>query len=257
MCPYIADKMSRNLYVEIDKAPTIRNSLFMDAADISPPHEAETTDKNNNIPASSSQVNILIKSGFRRSQNFFYKPICNNCNACQPIRIKANEFNMTSKNKKRCDKKNNFLSMHIGHALGTIEHYILFRRYVEARHKNGGMASMEWLDFINMIETAPLATKLYDFKDETGKLYASMIVDEMKDGLSAVYSFFDPDFYKNSLGKWMVYQLINHCNNLGKKYVYLGYWIKEFPQMDYKKSFKPSQIFTASGWIDISCDYGA
>ena len=130
----------------------------------------------------------------------------------------------------------------------TIEQYYLFTRYQTSRHSDGEMASMSFRDFHAMIEDSPIDTRIIEFRDGEETLVAIMLADRQVDALSAVYSVFDPDLDKFSLGTYMVLWLVQQAIDKGLPHVYLGYWIKESPKMSYKDRFQPLEALTPEGW---------
>jgi len=189
----------------------------------------------------------LSLAGFRRSQDLAYRPACDNCTACIPIRVVASKFELKKSFRRIWTKNKNIHAREIS-ATATDEHFNLFHRYLESRHSDGGMSDMAFPDYQAMIEDSPVRTQLIEFRDDSGHLYAVCLTDRMDDGLSLVYSFFDPDMEKRSLGSYLVLWHILQVQNIGLPYVYLGYWIAESPKMSYKTRFEPAEILTKDGW---------
>ena len=191
----------------------------------------------------------LAETGFRRVENWVYKPACPNCNACQPIRVKAAEFK-PSRNIARIQAANRDLRRNQSTGRLSLDHYDVFQRYLGYRHEDGQMASMSFDEFSAMILNSPIDTILTEYVDSEDRLMGCILVDRQRDGLSAVYSFFQPEEDKRSLGSFMIVDLINKCNEIGLPYVYLGYYIEQSRKMSYKARFRPYQIFSDGAWQD-------
>ncbi len=191
--------------------------------------------------------NALSLAGFRRSQDLAYRPACEGCNACIPIRVQTRNFS-ASKSQRRIWSKNRSLKATERPAYATEEHFELFRRYLRARHSDGGMADMDFHDYQAMVEDSPVRSQLVEFRHEDGTLSAVCLTDLMDDGLSLVYSFYDPDDEKLSPGSFIILWHILQARYLAMPYVYLGYWIAESQKMAYKKKFQPVEILTKEGW---------
>jgi len=191
----------------------------------------------------------LAETGFRRVENWVYKPACPGCNACLPIRVKADEF-AGSRNIARIRAANKDLYRLDSHGQLTLDHYDMFQRYLGFRHEDGQMASMSFEEFSAMILNSPIDTRLTEYRDQDDRLMGCILIDKQRDGLSAVYSFFQPDQTKRSLGSFMIVDLIDRCKDIGLPYVYLGYYIEQSRKMSYKARFKPYQIFIDGIWRD-------
>ncbi|WP_169568650.1 arginyltransferase [Sneathiella limimaris] len=191
--------------------------------------------------------NTLSLAGFRRSQDLAYRPACDDCNACIPIRVLTDQF-FFKKSFRRILKANADLTARELPALATEEHFNLFQTYLKSRHSDGGMSDMHYADYQAMVEDSPVSTQLTEFRNESGQLAAVCLTDRMADGLSLVYSFFDPTLTKRSLGTHLVLWHIQQAQRMGHPHVYLGYWISESPKMSYKTRFQPAEILTKEGW---------
>jgi leucyl-tRNA---protein transferase len=194
----------------------------------------------------------LSHNGFRRSQNIAYKPACDSCQACVSIRVPVAHFNFT-RTCTRTLKINRDLTVTVVPAIATSEHYSLFRDYIDTRHAEGGMADMSVLDFASMIDNAMVDSRLIEFRHGSssirqGQLKASCLVDVLNDGLSMIYSFYDPEETRRSLGNFMILNTILRARKLNLPYVYLGYWVKGAAKMEYKKRFLPQERLTPEGW---------
>lgn len=189
----------------------------------------------------------LSQAGFRRSQDLAYRPACEGCNACVPVRIPASDFTL-SRPHRRILKRHEGITVQLVPAIATREHYGLFRRYLEARHAGGGMADMDFADYRAMVEETPVDSILVEFRLPDGKLYAVCLTDRMRDGFSLVYSFFDPDFAGRSPGTFIILWHVAAAQERGLGYVYLGYWIAESRKMAYKAKFRPLERLGPDGW---------
>jgi leucyl-tRNA---protein transferase len=194
-----------------------------------------------------SSHDSLSLSGFRRSHRIAYAPSCPGCSACVPIRTVVDQYK-PNRTQRRIERLNQELRWRECAPVATPEQYELFSRYQGGRHTDGEMAKMDENDYQALIEDTPVATTVVEFRDEDGVLVAVVLMDQIRDGLSAVYSFFDPEFEKNSLGTYMVIWLIRRAASLGLPYVYLGFWIEKSAKMSYKSNFKPCEKFTDGHW---------
>ena len=200
---------------------------------------------------------MLTKGGFRRSKNIAYRPACETCRACMSIRVQVSDF-IETKSMRRTAKKNQDLIGTESPSAPSSEQYALFRQYLDTRHKEGGMADMSVLDYSMMVEDSHVNTMLIEYRRRgpdsaingkgEGKLVAVALTDILNDGLSMVYSFFDPTLNKRSLGTFMILDHITRARRHGLPYLYLGYWVKASRKMDYKIRFNPHQILTTNGW---------
>ncbi|GAK44141.1 arginyl-tRNA-protein transferase [Tepidicaulis marinus] len=195
--------------------------------------------------------NMLSQAGFRRSQGIAYRPACDGCDACISVRIRVNEFS-PSRNMRRILNANQNLVRTRKPARATEEQFSLLRSYLDARHQQGGMADMTALDFVSMVEDTAVDTNIIEYRpraaDADNRLIATALTDRLEDGLSMVYSFFDPDLSARSLGTYLILDHIALARELGLPYVYLGYWIEGSAKMAYKARFKPLEALTREGW---------
>jgi leucyl-tRNA---protein transferase len=216
-CPYIAGRLERKIVTELN------------GPDAEVLHEA------------------LSRAGFRRSHSIAYTPACPGCNACIPVRIVAGEFRPDRTMRKVMKANRDMVATKVP-ARATAEQYRLFSRYQESRHSGGDMALMGFYDYRSMVEDSPIDTFLIEFRRADGILAGACLADRMSDGLSAVYSFFEPDLHTRSLGTFVVLWLIEEACRLGLPYVYLGYWIAESRKMSYKSRYRPLEFFGPNGW---------
>jgi len=195
----------------------------------------------------------LSVAGFRRSHGIIYAPACPACNACKAVRIRVDDF-QPSRSQRHILKRNTTLISEIVPAAATDEQYEMFRDYQNTRHFGGDMARMDSLDFRALIEDTPVDTFVVEFRNEaTGQLMAACLMDRVRDGFSAVYSFFNPSesLDRRSLGSYMILWLVEHAKSVGLPHVYLGYWINNCSKMDYKAKFKPLEICIDTQWVDF------
>ncbi|MEE2654759.1 MAG: arginyltransferase [Pseudomonadota bacterium] len=192
----------------------------------------------------------LSRAGFRRSHSLAYRPACPDCNACVPARIRVEDFEWT-RSFRRLIRKNSDLTVLDMAGRATEEQYFLFTRYQRSRHADGEMANMNFGNFKAMIEDSPIDTRIIEFRNNNETLVGTMLADRQVDALSAVYSLFDPDCDKRSLGTYMVLWLVREAIKNKLSYVYLGYWIKESQKMAYKERFRPLEGLTSDGWKTI------
>ena len=197
----------------------------------------------------------LAEAGFRRVENWVYKPICSRCNACLPIRIPAGKISggalELSRNQRRVINRNADLQRNVLPNFSRQDHYDLFRHYLEKRHSDGQMAEMDEEKYAAMISSSPIETVLIEYRFEDRPV-AVVMVDIQRDGLSAVYSFFDPDLEDRSLGTYMVLDCAALAHEMGLAYVYLGYFIRDCGKMNYKSRFKPAEVLIRGHWQPLA-----
>jgi leucyl-tRNA---protein transferase len=204
--------------------------------------------------AGASSTNALLtRRGFRRSQNIIYLPACEGCSACVPVRVVASDFKM-SKSRKRILTRNADLIRRVKEPRATGEQFSVLRGYLDDRHDDGGMADMTVLDYASMVEETAVDTMVVEYRlrdNDTGdeRLIATALTDKLTDGLSMVYSFFEPDEAARSLGRFMILDHISLAREFDLPYVYLGYWVQGSPKMDYKTDFQPLEKLAATGWV--------
>ncbi|HEY6993297.1 MAG TPA: arginyltransferase [Xanthobacteraceae bacterium] len=205
-----------------------------------------------------SELNdLLTHGGFRRSQSIAYRPACESCRACVSVRVVAADF-LPTRSMRRILDRNCDLVGEMRAAVPTSEQYSVFRSYLDARHRDGGMADMSVLDFSLMIEDSHVETRIVEYRQRgpdsaingrgSGQLLAVALTDVLSDGLSMVYSFFDSEEAARSLGTFMILDHIARARELALPYVYLGYWVRGSRKMDYKARFLPQQRLTPDGW---------
>ncbi len=194
----------------------------------------------------------LTQAGFRRSQNIAYRPACEACDACVSVRLPVPEFAF-SRSQRRILRRNEDLSRDLVEAEATMEQFDLLRRYLNNRHPEGGMAGMGWLDYVAMIEDTAVRTHLIEYRRASsdagpGQLVGVCLTDLLSDGLSMVYSFFDPVLEARSLGRFAILDHVRQAAAVNLPFVYLGYWVQGSRKMDYKADFRPMEKLTRLGW---------
>jgi leucyl-tRNA---protein transferase len=204
--------------------------------------------------------NILTQGGFRRSQSIAYRPACEGCRACVSVRVVAADFRPTQ-SMRRIFRRNVDIASEMRIAVPTSEQYSIFRAYLDSRHRDGGMADMTVLDYAMMVEDSHIETRIIEYrrrepgtdpaKRAAGDLLAIALTDVLGDGLSMVYSFFEPDEAPRSLGTFMVLDHIARAQRMGLAYVYLGYWVRGSRKMDYKGRFLPQERLMPDGWARV------
>ena len=195
----------------------------------------------------------LSRAGYRRSHRIAYVPACPNCNECRAVRIVADDFTL-SRSQRRVWKFNADIVAREPALAATEEQYGVFFDYVRSRHGDGDMARMDFADYRSLVEDSLIDTVLVEFRDAGQRLIAGCLVDRLDDGLSAVYSFFDPALRRRSLGIYMVLWLAERAKHLGLPHVYLGFWIANCAKMSYKAAFRPLEVYSPRGWHGLELD---
>jgi arginine-tRNA-protein transferase len=194
---------------------------------------------------------LLTNAGFRRSQNIAYRPSCDGCESCVSARVPVEKFAFTRRWRKIM-AKNADLTRSLQPAEATDEQYKLLRRYLNSRHAEGGMADMTMGDYAAMVEETAVRTHIVEYRfsagPSRGELAAAALVDVLGDGLSLVYSFFDPEASRRGLGIYTILDHIQQARAAGFAHVYLGYWIPGSDKMDYKSSFQPLELLLGGEW---------
>lgn len=190
----------------------------------------------------------LIRSGFRRSGLFVYRPACRHCASCIAVRVDAAAFE-PNRSQKRCWRRNGALQVVACEPAFDRTHFDLYRRYQAARHPGGAMDGRE--QYCEALLQSQAATTLYEFREE-GKLRMVSIVDEIDDGLSSVYAFFDPEVHGAGFGTYNILWQIDMCRSMGLPYVYLGYWVEKSRKMAYKINFSPIEGYIEGKWSPLA-----
>jgi arginine-tRNA-protein transferase len=200
-----------------------------------------------------SLCEALGRIGFRRSQNVVYRPSCPTCTACVSVRIVAPEFR-PSGSQRRLMRRNADLAVAACDPWATEEQFALLRSYLQSRHPDGGMLSMDGYDFSEMIETSPIDTVVVEYREPSadgrpGRLVGACLTDRQSDGLSMVYSFYDTGpAARPGLGSYIILDHIMRAADVGMRNVYLGYWVDGSQRMDYKRRYQPMEMLGAHGW---------
>ncbi|MCL6414886.1 arginyltransferase [Aestuariirhabdus sp. Z084] len=191
----------------------------------------------------------LSNFGFRRSGKHLYRPHCGQCQACIPIRIPAARA-IPSKSQKRVLQRNRHLKYKMRPASFEPQHYQLYERYINSRHGDGDMSPPTQEQYESFLTSSWEFCHLYEFFDDE-KLVAVSITDRLTDGLSAIYTYFDPDYARNSLGSYCILKQIEFCRDLDLPYLYLGYWIKQCQKMSYKGKYRPLELLIDNQWMEL------
>jgi arginine-tRNA-protein transferase len=237
-CPYLPGRTERKVFAELkgDEAQTMAEALG--------------------------------RIGFRRSQNVVYRPSCDGCQACVSVRVPTASFAPTRSQRKLLARHAD-LEVHACEPWATEEQWALMRRYLASRHPGGGMAAMDSHDFADMIEQSPIDTVVVEYREpatngQMGRLVGCCLTDKQSDGLSMIYSFYDPDLAsppgperegperngleRKGLGSFIILDHITRAARAGLPYVYLGYWIKDCDRMAYKRNFRPVEALIGGQW---------
>ena len=189
----------------------------------------------------------LVKKGFRRSGLFTYRPHCDNCHACLPIRVDVAAFR-PSRTQRRIWNRQPPFTVRVTGLRWDDEHFALYERYQSRRHPGAGMDDDMQSQYRQFLLTSRVESQLIEFRDSEGTLRIVSVIDVLDDGFSAVYTFFDPDA-PGSLGTWAVLWQIEQCRAAGLPWLYLGYWIEESRKMTYKSAYRPYQLLRAGVWM--------
>ena len=193
----------------------------------------------------------LTHAGFRRSQNIAYRPSCEGCDSCVSARVPVETFSF-GRRWRKVMTRNADLSRALRPSEATEEQFELLRRYLHSRHAEGGMSEMTMGDYAAMVEETAVRTHIVEYRHtggpRRGALAGAALVDVLSDGLSLVYSFFDPDEPRRSLGAYSILDHIQQANAAGFPYVYLGYWIPGSEKMHYKAEFRPLELLLGGEW---------
>lgn len=215
-CSYLPDRLSRSLFVDPGLA------------------------------LEGPQYSQLLNLGFRRSGPYVYRPACRHCQQCLAARIPVAEFR-PSRAQRRCHARNVDLALCLEAGLDS-EHFNLYRRYLQARHPGGGMDPDDHGTFQSFLAPPWGRTLVLALRGAAGKLLAGAITDRLPDGLSAVYTYFDPAAERRSLGTYAILRQVLLARELCLPYLYLGYWVPGSPSMDYKRSFQPLEVLGGKQW---------
>ncbi|MEB3415828.1 arginyltransferase [Alteriqipengyuania sp. WL0013] len=201
----------------------------------------------------------LGRIGFRRSQTVAYRPSCANCRACVSVRVVANEFRPSATQRKNLRRNSDLVATEC-RPWATDEQYQLLQKYLGARHPGGGMTAMDDIDFADMVEHTPVSSYVIEYREPSdgerpGRLVGACLTDRQGDGLSMIYSFFDPEHEdRTGLGNYIILDHIRRAADSGLGYVYLGYWVDGSPRMQYKVRYRPLERLGPDGWVRMSED---
>ena len=224
-CPYLAGKEERKVFTHLvgERAPGLND--------------------------------LLTHGGFRRSQSIAYRPACETCRACVSVRVVADDF-VPTRSMRRVEQRNDDIVGEMRSAVPSSEQYSIFRAYLDSRHRDGGMADMTVLDYAMMVEDSHVETRIIEYRLKTaagparnGPLIAVALTDILSDGLSMVYSFFEPEAENRSLGTLMILDHIRRAKEMKLPYVYLGYCVRGSRKMDYKSRYLPQERLMSTGWV--------
>ncbi len=222
-CPYLPGRSERKVFTELKG-----------------PHAGELND-------------ALGRIGFRRSQTVAYRPSCADCTACVSVRVVAGEFRPSSTQRRNL-KRNSDLVATLCRPWSTAEQFELLQRYLGARHPGGGMAAMDEVDFADMVEHTPVDSYVIEYREPSidgtpGRLVGACLTDKQGDGLSMIYSFYEPDqTNRTGLGTYIILDHIRRAAELDLPYVYLGYWVDGSARMQYKVRYRPLEKLGRDGW---------
>jgi len=188
----------------------------------------------------------LVRLGFRRSGAFTYRPYCDHCRACVPVRIPVSEFEPNRTQRKTWRRHCDLTAVQRKLAFDN-DHYALYLQYQRYRHPGGGMDQDSREQYQHFLLHSNVATDLFEFREQ-GRLRMVSLVDRLQDGLSSVYTFYDPAPPGASYGTYNVLWQIQRCRELGLRHLYLGYWIEQSRKMAYKATFRPIEGLGAGGW---------
>ena len=226
-CPYLADKTERKVFTELKGA-----------------HAEALND-------------ALGRIGFRRSQTVAYRPSCLDCQACVSVRVVAREFEASSA-QRRTLRMNDDLVVTECRPWATSEQFDLLQRYLSSRHPGGGMAAMDEIDYADMVEHTAVSSFVIEYREPSpdggqGRLVGACLTDRQGDGLSMIYSFYDPEHEaRTGLGNYIILDHIRRAGEAGLPYVYLGYWVEGSQRMQYKIRYRPLERLAPTGWQRLS-----
>lgn len=212
-----------------------------------PGREAATVFLDPDYPKDRRLYTLLSHNGFRRSGQHIYRPCCPTCDACTPVRVRVADFHPRRRQRRAWQKNRNLRVESCGPNFRQ-EHFELYQRYLVSRHRGGGMDDPSPQQYMDFLTSAWCETDFWEFCLGK-KLLAVAVLDRLDDGLSAVYTFFDPDYAQRSLGVFTVLWSMQEARRQGFNWLYLGYWIPSSPKMRYKYEYQPQEHFRHGRWV--------
>ncbi|MDA8389588.1 MAG: arginyltransferase [Gammaproteobacteria bacterium] len=219
-----------------------------------PDRAANTLFMDPRFPLSTELFGDFNRRGFRRSGDLIYRPHCQGCHACVPVRIPVESF-MASRAQRRTLLRNRDVRMVVKRPVFDNEHFALFLRYQNHRHTGGSMANPDPPTYMRFLVGQQVETLFYEFRAD-GRLLAVAVIDSLPDGLSAVYTFYEPDLPQRGLGTFSILSQVRLTHELGLPFLYLGYWIEASPKMAYKSRFQPLEGYRNGRWARLSAESG-
>ena len=195
-----------------------------------------------------AQYSGLSRIGFRRSGDHYYRPNCPSCNECKSCRIVCDEIKLNKKSFKRLTNKAKNLVISVERPIFSTLHYDVYEKYINSRHSDGDMFPPSIDQYKNFLLIQNEFSRLFTLKTGDGRLVSSTAIDILDDGISAIYTYFDPEFEDYSPGTLAVLMLCKYALQRKLHYIYLGYWVKNSPKMAYKKRFQPLEYFDGEIW---------
>lgn len=220
-CSYLPERQARTLFV--DPRATIDQHTYSQLSDL----------------------------GFRRSGSHIYRPHCDGCQACISVRVPVGRFR-PSKTQRRIENRNADLIVRAAPCMLSEEYYDLYQRYIRTRHADGDMYPPSEDQFVNFLVEGGIDSCFFDFRTAEGQLLAVAVADRLEHGLSALYTFYDPDQPRRSLGSYAILWQIRQARRLQLPYLYLGYWVKACRKMNYKTAYSPLEMLYNGEWQPVT-----
>lgn len=237
--------------VRVEPAQMLLFATPAHACSYLPGNDATTLFVDPEFPKDAGVYTLLSRNGFRRSGEHVYRPNCHDCSACVPVRLPVDRFE-PRRSQRRALRDNRDVRVVARESGFCEEHFVLYDRYLGARHANGGMDNPTRKQYREFLLSSWADTLLYEFRIGA-HLAAVAVADRLKDGLSSVYSFFDPELSSRGIGTYCILWQIEETRHLGLEWLYLGYWIADSPKMLYKQDFLPQERFIDGRWHLLEC----